>query len=147
MNIGLIWSGSPNFPHNYRRSTKLEKLAPLAQVPGVNFISLQKGPAAGQAKHPPAGMRLFGWTDELHDFADTAALMSELDLVISTDTGAAHLAALIGKPTWILLMFAPDFRWLRQREDSPWYPTARLFRQPKAGDWETPLRRIAELLK
>ncbi len=147
MNIGLIWSGSPNFPHNYRRSTKLEKLAPLAQVPGVTFISLQKGPAAGQAKHPPAGMRLCDWTDELHDFADTAALMSELDLVISTDTGAAHLAGLIGKPTWMLLMFAPDFRWLRQREDSPWYPTVRLFRQPKAGDWETPLRRIVELLK
>ena len=147
MNVGLIWSGSPHFPHNYRRSTRLEKLALLAQVPGINFISLQKGPAALQAKDPPAEMRLFDWTSELHDFADTAALMTELDLVISTDTGAAHLAGMLGRPTWILLMFAPDFRWLRQRGDSPWYPSVRLFRQPRAGDWETPLRRIAELLK
>jgi len=146
MNIGLIWSGSPNFAHNYRRSTKLEKLSPLAQIPGINFISLQKGPAAEQTKHPPAGMRLFDWTDELNDFADTAALMSQLDMIISTDTGAAHLGGLIGKPTWILLMFAPDFRWLRDREDSPWYPSVRLFRQPRTGDWETPINRIMQEL-
>jgi tetratricopeptide (TPR) repeat protein len=143
MNVGIIWSGSPHFPQNYRRSTRLEKFAPLAEIPGINFISLQKGPAAEQAKRPPAGMRLVDWSEELNDFADTAALMSELDLIITTDTGAAHLAGLIGRPTWILLMFAPDFRWLRKRGDSPWYPSVRLFRQPVGGDWDTPMRRIA----
>jgi tetratricopeptide (TPR) repeat protein len=146
MNVGLIWSGSPSFANNYRRSTRLSKLAPLAEVNGITFISLQKGPAAAQAADPPAGMRLFDWTAELNDFADTAALMSQLDLIISTDTGPAHLAALMGKPTWILLMFSPDFRWLAGREDCPWYPSARLFRQPVAGDWETPARRMLEEL-
>jgi hypothetical protein len=147
MNIGLIWSGSPGFAYNYRRSTKLETLAPLAQLPGINFISLQKGPASAQAKTPPPGMRLIDWTSELNDFADTAALISQLDLIITTDTGAAHLSGLVGKPTWILLMFAPDFRWLRQREDSPWYPSVRLFRQPVARDWDTPIQWMVEELR
>jgi tetratricopeptide (TPR) repeat protein len=147
LNIGLIWSGSPRFPNNARRGIKLDRLAPLASMAGINFISLQKGPAAEEARHPPQGMRLIDWTDELNDFADTAALISQLDLVISTDTGPAHLAALIGVPTWMLLMFSPDFRWLRQRADSPWYPRVRLFRQPTAGDWETPVEHIARMLK
>jgi hypothetical protein len=147
MNVGLVWSGSPNFTHNYRRSTKLAGLALLAGLAGITFISLQKGPAAAQAAKPPASMRLVDWTGELNDFADTAALISQLDLVITTDTGVAHLAALMGKPTWILLMYAPDFRWLRGREDSPWYPSVRLFRQPAPGDWETPIRRMVDALK
>jgi ADP-heptose:LPS heptosyltransferase len=92
-------------------------------------------------------MRLADWSGELDDFADTAALISQLDLVITTDTGTAHLSGLLDKPTWILLMFAPDCRWLRQRDDSPWYPSVRLFRQPVAGDWDTPVRRIAEALR
>ncbi len=92
-------------------------------------------------------MRLIDWAGELNDFADTAALINQLDLIITTDTGAAHLAALMGKPTWILLMYAPDFRWLRHREDSPWYPSVRLFRQPAPGDWESPIRRIVDELK
>ena len=147
LNVGLIWSGSPQFIHNYRRSTKLAKLAPLAEVDGITFISLQKGPASAQASDPPEGMRLIDWTNELKDFADTAALVSQLDLVITTDTGAAHLSALMGKPTWILLMYSPDFRWLMQREDSPWYPSAKLFRQPAPGDWETTISQMSAELK
>ena len=90
MNVGLVWSGSPNFMHNYRRSTKLSKLAPLGELAGTTFISLQKGPAASQAANPPAGMRLIDWANELNDFADTAAAgISQLDFRITTDTGVA----------------------------------------------------------
>jgi tetratricopeptide (TPR) repeat protein len=144
--VGLVWSGNANFLHNHRRSTQLQKFAPLADAQGITFVSLQKGPAAAQATAPPPGLRLIDWTSELNDFADTAALISLLDLVVTTDTGVAHLAALMGKPTWILLMYSPDFRWLLDREDCPWYPSATLFRQPAPGDWESPIRRIAELI-
>jgi len=89
-------------------------------------------------------IRHFG--DELRDFADTAALVAAMDLVISVDTSVAHLAGALAKPVWLLLPFPPDWRWLLDREDSPWYPTARLFRQPHHGDWATPLRCVAEAL-
>jgi ADP-heptose:LPS heptosyltransferase len=84
---------------------------------------------------------------ELEDFADTAALIDQLDLLISVDTAAAHLAGALGKPVWILLPHFPDWRWMLDREDSPWYPTARLFRQPSVGDWKTPIERIAQELR
>jgi ADP-heptose:LPS heptosyltransferase len=120
----------------------LEYLLPLSKVPGVNLISLQKRAGAEKWSDGSAQFPMLDWTDELDDFADTAALVAELDLVIAVDTGVGHLAASMGKPTWSLLMFAPDYRWQRGREDSPWYPSVKLFRQPASGDWDTPVRRM-----
>jgi tetratricopeptide (TPR) repeat protein/ADP-heptose:LPS heptosyltransferase len=138
--IGLVWGGSKQPDPD--RSIPLSEFADLGQIPGVRFVSLQKGPAAEEARHPPPGLSLTDWTADLHDFADTAALISQLDLVIAVDTSVAHLAGAMGKPVWVLLQNVSDWRWLEGRDDSPWYPTMRLFRQPVQGDWKTPLRRI-----
>jgi hypothetical protein len=127
---------------------KLAQLAPLAQVPGVRFFSLQIGEAAAEAKikTPPAGMELVDWTNELKDFADTAALIANLDLVIAVDTAVAHLAGAMGKPVWTLLPFVAEWRWLLDRQDSPWYPSMRLFRQSSRGDWDSVVARVADAL-
>lgn len=138
--VGLTWAGGTSDP---KRDCALSMLAPLAGTPGVVFCSLQKGEAAAQAANPPAGMTLLDFAAELSDFADTAALISQLDLVISIDTAVAHLAGAMGKPVWTLLRFAPDWRWLLGREDSPWYPTMRLFRQPEPGAWFEAVARLA----
>jgi Flp pilus assembly protein TadD len=152
--IGLVWAGNPraNEPASNavdrRRSIALDRLAPLASVPGVTFISLQKGEAAAQIGSRPAGMVLHDWTQELDDFAETAALVETLDLVISVDTAVAHLAGSLGKPVWLLNRFDTCWRWLLGREDSPWYPTLRQFRQPALGDWDgaiSQLRRALEM--
>lgn len=140
--VGLAWSGRPN-PRG--RSIPLLMLAPLAQVPGVVFHSLQTADSPPQS--PPEGLRLVDWSSELHDFADTAALIATLDLVITIDTAVSHLAGAMGKPVWAMLRFAPDWRWRLDREDSAWYPTMRLFRQQKRGDWSEPLERVAAELK
>jgi Flp pilus assembly protein TadD len=142
--VGLVWAGSPAHRHDRNRSIKLETLAPLGQLPGVHFFSLQKGQAAAEAKTPPPGMELVDWTEELKDFADTAALIANLDLVIAVDTAVAHLAGAMGKPIWTLLPFASDWRWLLQRQDCPWYPTMRLFRQKSLGDWADVIQRVAQ---
>jgi ADP-heptose:LPS heptosyltransferase len=105
------------------------------------FYPLQKGPAGAQPV--PAGWKLIDLAGELEDFADTAALLCNLDLVITVDTAVAHLAGALGKPVWNLLTYAPDWRWQLNREDSPWYPTMRLFRQPSAGDWTPVIDRVA----
>ena len=120
--IGLVWAGSPTFGAvnraDRRRSLPLAALAPLH---GATFISLQKGPAAAQAHHPPEGMALIDWTDELRDFADTAALIEALDLVISVDTAVAHLTGALGKPIWMLNRTDTDWRWGVSGETTPWY--------------------------
>lgn len=141
--VGLVWSGDPRpeWPGpnrvDARRSMTLSQMAALATVPGVTFISLQKGTPATQAADPPAGMTLVDWTDELTDFADTADLVEALDLVISVDTSVVHLAGGMGRPVWVLSRFDGCWRWLTERPDSPWYPSARLYRQPTRGDWES----------
>jgi hypothetical protein len=144
--VGLIWAGRPEHRRDRDRSIALAALAPLADT-GATFYSLQKGPAAAQAKGPPAGMVLHDLGAALGDFADTAAAMSALDLVITVDTSPAHLAGAIGKPVWLLLTHAPDWRWFLEREDSPWYPTARLFRQTTRGDWAPVIARVAAELR
>jgi ADP-heptose:LPS heptosyltransferase len=111
-------------------------MSPLSGVDGVTFYSLQKGEAALQSVSPPSGMNLVDYTSELGDFSDTAGLLGNMDLVISVDTAVVHLAGAMGKRVWTLLPYAPDWRWLLGREDSPWYPTMRLFRQPAPGDWQ-----------
>ncbi|MCC7487798.1 MAG: tetratricopeptide repeat protein [Burkholderiales bacterium] len=143
---GIVWAGSPHHKNDRNRSLPLAAFAPLAIVPGVSFVSLQKGAPARQGANPPGGMRLADFTAELNDFADTATLVASLDLVICADTAVAHLAGALGVPVWILLPCAPDWRWLLEREDSPWYPTARLFRQRQWGDWDEVLERVAGAL-
>jgi len=141
--IGLAWSGSSN--DMVWRSRTLEIFSPLAGVRGIQFYSLQKGP---EAKQPiPPGLSMIDYTDELHDFADTAGLIANLDMVISVDTSVAHLAGAMGKPTWTLIPYACDFRWLRSREDSPWYPTMRLFRQGQDRNWNRVAERVAGELR
>jgi Flp pilus assembly protein TadD len=143
--VGIVFAGSSSHIHDRLRSMPVEMLAPLDELKEICFISLQKGaPAANLRKAPLAMM---DWTDELHDFADTAALIDNLDLVISVDTAVAHLAGAMGKPVWLLLQAIPDRRWMLDREDSPWYPSMKLLRQPARGDWASVVRRVVDLLR
>jgi tetratricopeptide (TPR) repeat protein len=150
--VGLVWAGGirPGQPRlkavDARRSIGLAALAPLAAIEGVHFVSLQKGPAASQAEDPPDGMVLHDFTAELGDFADTAALIEALDLVIGVDTAVVHLAGALGKPVWLLNRFDTCWRWLLDRDDSPWYPSLRQFRQPAPGDWTSVVARVAAAL-
>ncbi len=144
--IGLAWAGASNFPYERWRSIPLEELLPLTNLAGATFYSLQMGPPAARLKQLGTGARIVDLQDEQQDLADTAAIVSNLDLVITIDTSIAHLAGAMGKPVWILLHRAPDWRWLLDREDSAWYPTARLFRQSTLGNWQDVLARLkAEL--
>jgi Flp pilus assembly protein TadD len=145
--LGLAWAGQSAHTNDRNRSVPLSLLVPLSHVPGLNFYSLQKGDRAMQAQNPPGGMKLVDWTQELRDFSDTAALIANLDLVITVDTAVAHLAGAMGKPVWLLLPFVPDWRWMMDREDSPWYPTMRLFRQKAIGQWEEVVERVSEALR
>jgi len=145
-NVGLVWSGDPSFKDSNLKSCSLKSFAPLAQAANITFYSLQKGDASEQARNVPEGMKLIDYTDKFHDFSDTAAIIKNLDLIISIDTAVAHLAGALGKPVWTLLPFIPDWRWMLNRNDSPWYPTMRLFRQPSRGDWESVIALIAKEL-
>jgi len=152
LRVGLVWAGGSRLhklelePVNRRRNISLATLAPLAQARGVSFVSLQKGVSAPDVQAPPAGMTLFDFTDDLHDFTDTAALVETLDLVISVDTSVAHLAGAMGKPIWLLNRFDTCWRWLLNRDDSPWYPTLTQFRQPAPGDWDSVVMTLAAAL-
>lgn len=145
--VGLAWSGDPELRDDRNRSCRLETFSALSRFGKVAFYSLQKGRGEEQAKNPPEGMRLLDFTDEIEDFSDTAALIQNLDLVISVDTAVAHLAGALGKPVWVLLPFVPDWRWMLNREDSPWYPTIRLFRQPTSGAWGSVIENVANELE
>ncbi|HET6251778.1 MAG TPA: tetratricopeptide repeat protein [Tepidisphaeraceae bacterium] len=140
--VGLVWAGSPIHANDNKRSLTLSQFAPLSRVAGTQFYSLQKGDSAIQAANPPPGLALIDYTAHLHDFADTAAMISQLDLVIAVDTAVAHLAGAMGKAVWVLLPFSPDWRWMADRDDTPWYPTMRLFRQEVEGDWSTVMERV-----
>ncbi|MGZ5801260.1 MAG: tetratricopeptide repeat protein [Burkholderiaceae bacterium] len=138
--IGLVWAGNPNNAIDARRSFHAHVLVPLLAIPDICFISLQK---ATSDKARSSELRLINWTDELMDFVDTAALIAQLDLVISTDTAVAHLAGAMGKPVWLLNSFESEWRWMLEQSDCAWYPSMRIFRQPKPGDWETVIRQVA----
>lgn len=146
LKIGLAWRGNPRFPSARTKSCPVERLAPLVASPGCAFLSLQKGEGASEVDELVWDNRKVLDLGELGTFSDTAALISALDVVITVDTAVAHLAGALGRPAWILLPFAADWRWLVDREDSPWYPTARLFRQPRVGDWDSVIRRTASEL-
>ncbi|MDR3514589.1 MAG: tetratricopeptide repeat protein [Azospirillaceae bacterium] len=150
LRVGLVWAGDPRPTHHAahridgRRSLTLDRFGIMAGIAGVRWISLQKGAAAEQARTPPAGMTLIDPMAAIADFADTAALVAALDLIITVDTAVAHLAGGLGKPVWILSRFDACWRWLCDRDDSPWYPTARLFRQQRPGAWTPVLERVRQ---
>ncbi|MGN6570501.1 MAG: tetratricopeptide repeat protein [Pseudolabrys sp.] len=143
--IGLVWSGKPSHKNDHNRSIALSRLKPLLDVPGTSFVSLQR-------EYRDADLGALGalpilrLDDAIADFADTAAAIAALDLVIAVDTAVAHLAGSLGKPLWVLLSHIQDWRWLIAREDNPWYPTARLFRQGPEGDWDPVIARVAAAL-
>jgi len=144
--VGLAWSGSATLRNDRNRSIPLERLAPLRDA-DATFVSLQKDIRDPDRPHLGGARPILHFESELADFRDTAALAALVDLVVSVDTSLAHLAGAMARPAWILLPFSPDWRWLLGRDDSPWYPTARLFRQPRPGDWESPIRRVGEALR
>jgi hypothetical protein len=141
--IGLGWIGRPTHPNDRRRSISLARLAPLGKVAGASFVSLQKPLPQSDAASLSLFPGLADISDELTDFGETAAVIANLDLVIAVDTAVAHLAGALGKPVWILLPKAADWRWLIERTDSPWYPTARLFRQKVPGAWDQAIAEAA----
>jgi tetratricopeptide (TPR) repeat protein len=154
LRVGLVWrSGWHTNDRNVIRiqrnkSLPFELFEGLLTLPGFTFFSLQKDAAGGQARGAVEAGSLIDWTRELADFADNAAFIANLDLLISVDTSMAHLAAAMGKPTWILLPYSADWRWLLNRSDSPWYPTVRLYRQEILGDWDIPVQKIvSDLVK
>jgi hypothetical protein len=142
LRVGLAWGGNPKHSRERQRSIPLQQLARLTHIKGTTFYSLQKGAANAQLKALSGEMRLIDLESEQEDFADTAAIAANLDLVISIDTSVAHLAGSIGRPVWILLHDTPDWRWLHECSNSPWYPNGRLFRQGTRGDWKGVLDRL-----
>ena len=135
--VGIAWAGNPNYPQDFDRSILLKNILPILGVKGARFFSLQKDLRHGDQEILAVNSEIVRLDQEINDFEDTAAIMMSLDLVISSDTSIVNLAGALGRPIWVLLSFNPDWRWLLDRSDSPWYPTARLFRQIDTGEWST----------
>jgi len=153
LKVGLVWAGNPrrhdpdvNADHR-RRSIPLSRFTALAGLGNVTFFSLQKGDGAEQARHPPPELGLIDFTADLHDFADTAALVASLDLVITIDTSVVHLAGALARPVWLLSRYGGCWRWMLGRDDSPWYPTLRLFRQAAPDDWAAVMQQVKAALR
>lgn len=147
LKVGLAWAGSKGQANDHNRSLPLSMLKPLIDTPNVRYYSLQKAGPGPQSIEPAEQLKLIDKTAELTDFADTAALIANLDLVISVDTSVSHLAGAMDKPVWTLLSYAACWRYLLDREDSPWYPSMRLFRQPSLGDWTSVVKRAQASLR
>jgi tetratricopeptide (TPR) repeat protein len=141
--IGIAWAGRPTHSNDRNRSMSSEHLSLLARLPGIEWHSLLKNPTEGIAPR----LHILDHSSDLNDFADTAAFIANLDLVISVDTAVAHLAGAMGRPIWLLLPFAAEWRWMLNRDDSPWYSTMRLFRQERWGDWAGVMHRVADTLQ
>src|SRR5579883_2271408 len=145
MKVGIVWAGNPAHKNDHMRSIALARLTPLLDLAGIQWYSLQVGDRAADLAGIAAG-RIIDLAPDLDDFVDTAAAMMALDLVIGVDTGVVHLAGALGRPVWIMLPFDPDWRWLLKRGDSPWYPSARLVRQERPGDWDGVIARVRTAL-
>jgi hypothetical protein len=145
LRVGLVWAGNPENSGDWRRSIRLERLRDLGAIPGLRLVSLQK-PIPQIDRADFAALGLEDLSPGLTDFGETAAAIANLDLVVTVDSGVAHLAGAIGVPAWVLIHHPADWRWLLNRDDSPWYPSLRLFRQPVAGDWATPIARLEAAL-
>jgi hypothetical protein len=149
--VGICWQGNPKFQRDRLRSVPLASFTPLAAVPGVCLVALQRGPGHDQIAQQGEALRIVDLPGRSEDpgesWLDTAALIQALDLVVSVDTAVVHLAGALGAPVWVALPFMPDWRWLLDRQDSPWYPTLRLFRQRQPGDWPEVFQRIGVALR
>ena len=145
LKVGVAWAGNPEHSADRRRSIDVERLAPLFDVANVRFHSLQVGRRGDDAERP-LHRTVVDLAPDLTNFAETAAVIANLDLVLTVDTAVAHLAGALGRPCWVMLPFAPDWRWLSGRDDSPWYPTLRLFRQPAPGDWDSVIANVRAAL-
>lgn len=143
LRVGVVWAGNPDHGNDRRRSISPETFAGLFSVLGVQFYSLQKGKPSAELQAIPSAAAVIHLGEEFTDFAATAAAMDNLDLIISVDTSVVHLAGALGKPTWTLLSVPPDWRWLNDRSDSPWYPSMRLIRQQTQGDWTSVIAKVA----
>lgn len=142
--IGLAWGGNKDLSADALRSIALEKFAPLLALPGIDWISLQKGERQDELK--ALGWPIRDWMDECHDLQDTAALMENLDLIVAVDTSVVHLAGALGRPTWLLNRYGSEWRWLLDRSDTPWYPSMRIFNQPAPKDWDAAIAAVAAAL-
>jgi hypothetical protein len=145
--VGIAWQGNPGHGNDRQRSFRLDQLEPLARIAGVRLHSLQKGAGTEQLAELGDRFEVIELGSRLDDLMDTAAVMAYLDLIVTPDTSIAHLAGAIGAPAWVALPLAPDWRWLLGRDDSPWYPTLRLFRQERRGDWHNVFNRMARQLE
>lgn len=152
LRVGLVWAGNPRHfsvqlsQIDRRRSVRLAQFGPLSRFKGVEWVSLQVGEAVSEMEDRSHGLNLRDFTTHLRDFEDTAALVANLDLVISIDTSVVHLAGALGIPVWLLSRYDACWRWLRERDDSPWYPCMRIFRQPSPGDWASVIDNVADML-
>ncbi len=147
LKIGIAWAGNPNFDGDRDRSILLKNILPITQIDGIKYFNLQKDLRDGDDELLNANPYIVRIDKEINDFEDTAAIIMSLDLVISSDTSIVNLAGALGRPVWVLLPFRSDWRWLLDRDDTPWYPTARLFRQANVGDWTTVLDDVGAALK
>jgi ADP-heptose:LPS heptosyltransferase len=146
LRVGLVWSGNPAHTNDHNRSLPLQTLSRIFDA-DATFVSLQKDPKPDDKAFLREHTDIVDLTEHLTDFGETAALVSCLDLVVTVDTSVAHLSAALGRPTWILLPYVPDYRWLLDRDDSPWYPTVRLFRQTETRDYTDVLDRVRTALR
>jgi hypothetical protein len=144
--VGLVWAGRPEHVNDANRSCTLDQISALFQLQEIEFFGLQKGPAADQANQPSTWPNFSNLGQVLEDFADTAGILAHLDMVITVDTSVAHLAGAMGRPVWVLVPFIPDWRWMIKTEQSPWYPTMRLFRQARPDAWEPVIAQIKTAL-
>ena len=147
LRVGLFWAGRPTHPNDRRRSLRLEHLASITDLPGIDFVSLQKVVPPADAQRLAAMPNIIDMSADLADFGVTAGIMANLDMLVSVDSAVIHLAGSMGVPVNVLMGTPSDWRWLQGRDDSPWYPGMRLFRQPVPGDWATPIARLREALR
>lgn len=145
--VGVVWAGNPAHRNDARRSMPASSLGRLTGVEGVRWVSLQKGERADGRDRVPAGLGIEDVSSRLHDLGDTAAVVMQCDLVITVDTAVAHLAGALGRPVWVMIPYAPDWRWMVEGDVTAWYPTARLYRQPSPGDWDAVIARIVADLR
>ncbi|NDV22556.1 tetratricopeptide repeat protein [Desulfovibrio sp. JC022] len=145
--IGIVWAGKPTHKNDHNRSVSIENFLPFAELPGVSLYSLQKGPETRQRDEFGCGVLVRDLGSGCEDFADTAKIMGQLDLIITVDTSVAHLAGALNLPVWVAIPYNPDWRWMRKRKDSPWYSSMTLFRQKKPGDWNYVFNTMLATLK
>jgi hypothetical protein len=145
--VAIAWAGRPTHNNDINRTIRLDQMAPLFEVPGVAFLSVQKGPATAQMAEYKGAAPLVNLDADISDFEDTIAILSLVDLLVSVDTSVVHFAGALGRPAWVMVPFAPDWRWLARRTDSPWYPSIRLFRHPQPRRWDLVMPAVADELR